>query len=55
MVMGDDSFSEGHLQESQCHILVGHLNIFHIDLLHKLYCLFEKKKQKEAGFPSLKK
>ena len=50
VVMGDDSCSRGCGFESQCHILDGHY-IFHIDLWQKMYCLFEKtrNKQKEAG------
>ena len=48
--MGDDSYLRGRGFESRRHILDGHNN-FHIDLLYKLYCLFEKTKhkEKEAG------
>ena len=46
MVMGGDSCSEGCAFESWCCILDGH-DIFHIDLLRKLYCLFERQKIKE--------
>ena len=41
MVMGADSCSRGCGFESKRHILDGH-DIFHIDLLQVLYCLFEK-------------
>ena len=40
MVMVDDSCSRGHGFESRHHLLEGH-NIL-IDLLLKLYCMFEK-------------
>ena len=46
MVMGDDSCLKGHGFESRRCILDGHLDIFHIDLLQKLYCLFEKTENK---------
>ena len=45
VVMGDNSCSICCGFESQHHILDGH-DIFHIDLLLKLYCLFEKTKNK---------
>ena len=50
VVIGDDSCSKGHGFESQCRILDLHLDVFHIDLLKKLYCLVEKteNKQKDA-------
>ena len=50
MVIRGDSRSIGCGFESQRRILDGH-DIFHIDLLLKLYCLFEKtkNKQREAG------
>ena len=50
MVMGDDSCSKGRGFESQRHILDGHLDILHIHLLSKWYCLLEKPKinEKEA-------
>ena len=54
MVMGDDSCSKGHVFESRCRILDGHLDIFHIDLLKKLYCLVEKtenKRKRGRGWP----
>ena len=41
MVIGGDSHSEGCGFESQCRMLDGH----DIDLLLKLYCLFEKTKK----------
>ena len=48
MVIRGDSWSEGHGFKSQPRILDGH---FHIYLLRKLQCLFEKTKinEKEAG------
>ena len=51
MVMGDDSCSKGCGFESQRRKLDGQFDIFPIDLLLKLYCLFEKAKNKrnEAG------
>ena len=51
-----DPCSRGHVFESRRHILDGHA-IFHIDLLQKLYCLFEKAKIKPKrgrGWPILK-
>ena len=39
MVKRGDSLSEGHEFQSRHRILDGH---FHINLLKKLYCLFEK-------------
>ena len=42
MVVGDDSRSRGCGFKSWHRILDGH-DIFHIDLLKKLYCLFEKR------------
>ena len=50
VVMGDDSWYRGQGFESQRCILDGN-DTFHIDLLLKLYCLFEmtKNKQNEAG------
>ena len=45
MVMGDDSRSRGCGFKSWHRILDGH-DIFHIDLLKKLYCLFEKTENK---------
>ena len=50
MVMGDDSCSRGRGFESWLCILHSH-DLFHIDLLLKLYSLFEKteNKQKETG------
>ena len=48
VVMGDDSHSRGHGFESWRHILNRH-EIFHIDLLQKLYCLFEKTENKWKG------
>ena len=45
VVLGGDSRSEGCGFESQCHVLDGH-DIFHVDLLLKLYCLFEKTENK---------
>ena len=56
MVMGDDSCLKGCGFESQRHILDRHLDNFHIDLVQKLYCLFEKTKNKpkEAGVGPLK-
>ena len=42
MVMGDGSCSRGHGFEYRRCLLDGH-DIFHIDLLKKLYCLFEKR------------
>ena len=47
VVMGDDSCSKGRAFKSWCHILDGHLDIFYIDLLYKLYCLYEKTKNKQ--------
>ena len=41
VVMGGDSRSKGRGFESWRRILDGH-EIFHVDLLQKLYCLFEK-------------
>ena len=41
MVMGDDSWSRGCGFEFRHNILDGH-DILHIDLLLKVYCLFEK-------------
>ena len=48
VVMGDDSCSRGRGFESRHHILDGY-DIFHIDLLLKLYCLFEKTVNKPKG------
>ena len=45
MVLGDDSCSKGCGFESRGHILDVHLDLFHIDLLLKLY-LFEKTENK---------
>ena len=45
MVMGDDSCSRGRGFESWLHILDGH-DIFHIDLVEKIYCLIEKAENK---------
>ena len=45
MVMGDGSCSRGHGFEYRRCLLDGH-DIFHIDLLKKLYCLFEKTENK---------
>ena len=42
VVMGDDSPSRDHGFKSWHRILDGH-DIFHIDLLSKLYCLFFEK------------
>jgi len=55
--MGDDSCSKGRGFESQHCILDGHLDILHIDLMYKLYCLLEKtkNKQKEGGVGLFKK
>ena len=49
VVMGDDSCLRGHGFESRHRILNGH-DIFYIDLLLKMYCLFGKTKinKKEA-------
>ena len=49
VVIGDNSCSRGFGFKSWHHILDGN-DIFHIDLLVKLYCFFEKtkNKQKEA-------
>ena len=55
MVMGRDSLSEGRGFESWHRILDGH---FHIDLLLKLYCLFEKTENKQKrgrGWPTFLK
>ena len=46
VVMGDDSCPRGHGFKSRCRILDGQLDIFHIDLLLKLYCLLEKTENK---------
>ena len=57
MVMGVDSCSKGRGFESRRRILDGH-DIFHIHLLLKLYCLFEKtenKQKKGRGWPIFKK
>ena len=43
--MGDSSCSRGCGFESRRCLLDGH-DIFHIDLLYKLYCLFEKTRNK---------
>ena len=56
VVLGGDSRSEGCGFESQCHVLDGH-DIFHVDLLLKLYCLFEKtenKRKRVWGWPIFK-
>ena len=45
VVMGDGSCSRGHGFEYRRCLLDGH-DIFHIDLLKKLYCLFEKTENK---------
>ena len=52
MVMGDDSCSRGCGFESRCCILHGH-DIFHIDLLQELICLFEKTENKQIKRPGL--
>ena len=56
MVIEDNSCLRGRGFESRRRILNGH-DIFHIDLLLKLYCLFEKaeNKQKEAVIGPFKK
>ena len=54
MVMGVDSHSKGCGFESRRRILDGH-DIFHIHLLLKLYCLFEKTENKQKrgrGWPN---
>ena len=49
-VVGDDSCLIGRGFESRQHMLDGYLDIFHIDLLQKLYCLFEKtEKNRKRG------
>ena len=56
MVMGNSSSSRDCGFESWCHILAGH-DIFHIDLLNKLYCWVEKTKnkyKKRSGLAHLK-
>ena len=57
MVMGDNSWSKGCRFKSRRRILDGHLDILHIDLMYKLYCLLEKtkNKQKEGGVGLFKK
>ena len=53
MFMEDDSCSRGHGFKSRHHILYG-CDIFHIDLLLKLYSKFEKAKNKRKrvrGWP----
>ena len=45
VVMGDNSSLRGNGFESRQHVLDGH-DIFNIDLLLKLYCLFEKTEYK---------
>ena len=57
MVKGGDSCSEGRRFKSQRSIM-DVLDIFHIDLLQKLYCLFEKTENKQkrgTGLAHLKK
>ena len=49
MVMGDDL--RGYGFKSWCRKLDGH-DIFHIDLLYKWYCLFEKT-EKTKNWPGL--
>ena len=45
LVMGDNSSLRGNGFESRQHVLDGH-DIFNIDLLLKLYCLFENTENK---------
>ena len=54
MVMGDNSCSRGHGFESR-HLKPDGHDILHIDLLFKLYCLFEKteNRQEEVGFANV--
>ena len=47
VVMGDDSCLKGCVFKSRRRILDGHFDIFHIDLLYRLFCLFEKAKNKQ--------
>ena len=57
VVMGDDSCLKGCVFKSRRRILDGHFDIFHIDLLYRLFCLFEKakNKQKRGRVPPPKK
>ena len=45
MVIGDSSYLKGRGFESLHSKLDGHFDIFYIDLLSKLFCLFEKNRK----------